>query len=298
MGEPGAVVRGGIVVTADGVTIRDVSVVGGEHGIEVDGAQRVVLERVKVSGAALDGINVRRSSVKIRDCLVQATGEYAQGIDISFGFDLEPSVVEGCTVHGGREGIVTHFAHARVADNRVSGTSLRGITLTEMSMAEVEENQVEGALGVGIFCGDYSMCEIEENSVSGTRPDLVVRNLTRLGYGIVAHYGADATLADNRLHGNARRVGSFLRASISARVESLPGIRPKPDLRRKQWRERRSWCATTAARKSAKAKARHLRLTYADARRGAKAADLCDDCAGKMPGHPAARRGRRPKAAA
>jgi hypothetical protein len=40
-----------------------------------------------------------------------------------------------------------------------------------------------------------------------------------------------------------------------------------------------------------------LRLTYADARRGAKQADLCDDCAGKLPGNPAARRGRRPKSA-
>ncbi len=29
-----------------------------------------------------------------------------------------------------------------------------------------------------------------------------------------------------------------------------------------------------------------LRITYADARRGAKQADLCDDCAGKMPGQP------------
>lgn len=41
-----------------------------------------------------------------------------------------------------------------------------------------------------------------------------------------------------------------------------------------------------------------MRVTYADARRGAKQADLCDDCAGKMPGQPAARRGRRPKSAA
>ena len=41
-----------------------------------------------------------------------------------------------------------------------------------------------------------------------------------------------------------------------------------------------------------------LRITFSDARRGAKQADLCDDCAGKMPGQPAARRGRRPKAAA
>ena len=41
-----------------------------------------------------------------------------------------------------------------------------------------------------------------------------------------------------------------------------------------------------------------LRVTYTDARRGSKVADLCDDCAGGLPGRAAARRGRRPKAAA
>jgi hypothetical protein len=41
-----------------------------------------------------------------------------------------------------------------------------------------------------------------------------------------------------------------------------------------------------------------LRVTYVDARRGSKVADLCDDCAGQMPGRAAARRGRRPKSAA
>jgi hypothetical protein len=41
-----------------------------------------------------------------------------------------------------------------------------------------------------------------------------------------------------------------------------------------------------------------LRLTYSDARRGAKIADLCDDCAGALPGRAAARRGRKPKSAA
>jgi hypothetical protein len=45
------------------------------------------------------------------------------------------------------------------------------------------------------------------------------------------------------------------------------------------------------------AKGATMRVTYTDARRGAKQADLCDDCAGKMPGRAAARRGRRPKAA-
>jgi hypothetical protein len=40
-----------------------------------------------------------------------------------------------------------------------------------------------------------------------------------------------------------------------------------------------------------------LRVTYTDARRGAKQADLCDNCAGQTPGRAVARRGRRPKSA-
>lgn len=40
------------------------------------------------------------------------------------------------------------------------------------------------------------------------------------------------------------------------------------------------------------------RVTFNDARRGAKAADLCDSCAGKAVGHQVARRGRKPKALA
>lgn len=41
-----------------------------------------------------------------------------------------------------------------------------------------------------------------------------------------------------------------------------------------------------------------MRLTWSDARRGAKEADLCGECAGGMPGRQVARRGRRPKNAA
>jgi hypothetical protein len=44
-------------------------------------------------------------------------------------------------------------------------------------------------------------------------------------------------------------------------------------------------------------KGAQLRVTFTDARRGAKQADLCDSCAGKMPGRAAARRGRKPKSA-
>jgi hypothetical protein len=41
-----------------------------------------------------------------------------------------------------------------------------------------------------------------------------------------------------------------------------------------------------------------MRINFTDARRGSKQADLCDNCAGGMPGQAVARRGRRPKSMA
>jgi nitrous oxidase accessory protein NosD len=214
VGEPGAVVRGGIVVRSDGVSISHVTVFGGDYGFDVENAQDVSLHDVVVGGARLDGIHVRASTVTIDGCAVDTPTSYGQGIDISFAVALPPSTVEGCTVHGGQEGIVTHYANAHLRGNTVTGTALRAITMTEMSMGDVSANVVDGALGVGIFCGDHSQCMIDRNVVTGTRPDVASGDRARDGYGIVAHYGATAELADNR----AGRVAAF----AEGRIEPMP----------------------------------------------------------------------------
>ena len=203
------------MITADDVTVRDLTIRGGEYGIEVDGAESVELDDVVIEGAKLDGINVRRSVVEIRDCAIHSLpGAFTQGIDISFGFDLAPSLVERCTITGGREGIVTHFALVLIRDNRVTGTELRAITMTEMSMGSIEDNEVAGALGVGIFCGDYSECNIEDNNVSDTAVDHESGDITRGGLAIVSHYGAEAKLDGNEISGSPGGIGAFVDATI------------------------------------------------------------------------------------
>lgn len=217
VGERGAVVRGGIVVKASDVVVRNVSTLGGEYGIEVDGARDVVLDDVRVVGATLDGIHVRRSRVTIRDCRVDSPAGYTQGIDISFSADMGMSMIQGCTVVGGQQGIVVDSAGADIHGNRVSSTSYQAITMTEMSMGMIAENEVAGAVGAGIACVDQSMCMIEDNHVSGTKADPTTPGLERqAGYGIVSDYKAEAELADNELVGNAGRVGVFAGAEISA----------------------------------------------------------------------------------
>jgi nitrous oxidase accessory protein NosD len=215
IGEPGTIVHGGILITADDVTVRNVTVREAEYGIEVDGADSVELEHVVVEGAALDGIHVRRSHVEISDCTIRSLpGAHTQGIDISFGFDLAPSRVERCTVVGGQEGIVTHFTRVLVRDNHVSATELRAITMTEMSMGRIEDNEVAGALGVGIFCGDYSQCEIEDNLVSDVEPDHASGDRTRLGVAIQAHYGAEAEVDGNEIVRSPGGVAGVLAGTV------------------------------------------------------------------------------------
>ena len=101
---------------------------------------------------------------------------------------------------------------AMLSRNRVSGTSLRGITLTEMSMGMAERNDVDGALGIGILCGDHSECELAANHVSAVRPDPASQDPTRMGYAIVSQLGAHA-----QLHASRGKVGAFVGGTIVRR---------------------------------------------------------------------------------
>ena len=217
VGEPGAVVEGGIVVTADDVVVRGVTVHGGEVGILLEEVEDVLVEDVTVVGATMDGIAARKSGgVTIRDCVVHGLAdEHTQAIDVSFAMTLPTIRVEGCDVTGGAEGIAIQMAHVEVRGNVVRGSRLRGISLNEMSMGIVRDNVVEDALGIGILCMDYSMCEIRENRIVGTRADGESGVRSRAGYAIVSHYGSSADVDDNELVGNARTMRAFVNSEIT-----------------------------------------------------------------------------------
>ena len=208
VGSPGTIVEGGIVVRASGVVIRNLTVVGGENGIDVENSRRVRIDGVHVLGAKMDSIHVRFSQVMIRDCTVGVAGPYAQGIDISYSGYQGMGSVENCDVSGGSEGIVVHASTIMVRGNRVHGTGMRGITMSEMSMGEVAENNVSGSVGVGVYCGDHSMCDISRNTVAGMRSDRT-GNTATAGVGIEANFFAEAELKNNVLVGNPTPTALF-----------------------------------------------------------------------------------------
>ena len=205
-GAPGAVAQGPITVTADDVTIRGLVVRGGESGITVRDARGVLLEDIQVTGARLHGVEVVGASATIRGCTIDGLrSAYAQGVEVRNASGNGRTVIQGCTISGGQEGLVTHSARAEFLDNVVTSTTLRAIAITEMSEGIIGGNHVSGALGIGLFCGDMSHCEIRGNTVRDVRPDEGVKS--RAGYAVVGWYYSTLRVHGNDLDRPAVHVG-------------------------------------------------------------------------------------------
>lgn len=196
-GAAGAVVRGPIRILADDVVVRDLSVRGGGNGVLVREADGVVLDRIAVSGSAMHGIEVVDGSALVRDCSLSGpAGPQVQGFEVRNANGRPRTVVEGCTVRGGMEGLVSHVSRVEFRDNLVVGTTLRGLVVTEMSEGLMEGNTVRDAAGVGYYCGDMSHCEVRRNIARGIVDDGSGMK-SRAGYGAVAWYYSTMRVAGN-----------------------------------------------------------------------------------------------------
>jgi hypothetical protein len=205
----GGVVRGGIVIRADHVTLRNVTVVGGTYGIDVEHAQHVVLDRVRVLHFDLDAIRALDAGVMVDRCSVTApSGPLATGVLISYSMGRPMSMVSRCTIVGVREGISTHSSMVDVMDNHVVGTTVRGISLSEMSMDRASGNEVESARGIAIVCMDHSICEIEHNTVTGAQVD-GNEDPSRHGVAIESYFYAEAHVSHNTVVASPGGVQAF-----------------------------------------------------------------------------------------
>ena len=193
----GGIVEGGIVIRASHVALRHITVVGGMYGVNVEHAQQVTIDHVRVVRPLLDGIRAVDAGVMIEDCSVSApAGPFVTGVLISYSMGRPMSMISGCTIAGTREGIATHSSMVDVMHNHVMSTTERGILLGEMSMDSASHNVVEGARGIGIICMDHSVCKIERNTVTATQVD-GSQNPSRAGIGIESYFYAEAQVSNN-----------------------------------------------------------------------------------------------------
>lgn len=207
-----------VTIAANGVSLSQVDVSGGDVGVLVTRSIRVNLEDIRVSGAVRRGIDIVLSSAQVHSCQVSdPVTTYAWGIDVvnSMGSNRPPSTIQGCRVSGGQEGIVSHASMVFIRDNQVRQTTLRGIAVTEMSEGNVDHNRIEDVMGTGLYCGDRSFCNLRQNTVVGALAQPDVPANWSAGYGAVLLFGADAYLEGNDFQQVAvPGVGVFLDSTI------------------------------------------------------------------------------------
>lgn len=199
--EPGARIvapeskPGVLVAGTSGVRLRDLHVTGGSSGIEVRHSDDVTLADITVRGSRLHGIFVHDAEVEVTDCAIAGLrSDLAQGFEIINSDTRGDSVVDGCTVTGPVfEGISSHVSRVTFTDNVVTGSTERGIVITEMSMGSAMRNLVSEAHGAGYFCGDMSRCAFLDNRARGiASADDGWRSSA--GHGLVVHFHSTATV--------------------------------------------------------------------------------------------------------
>jgi len=216
-GVPGAEVWGPVTVLAGGTVLDGLRVVGGPVGVSVQ-ADGVRLEGLDVRGARLRGIEVVAGSASILDCSVGGLiRPDAQGIDVRNSDGHRRTLIQGCTVSSGQEGIVSHVSSVELRDNVIRGTTARAITVTEMSEGKVYGNTVARAVGVGLYCGDMSRCDFRGNVVRGVAPD-PAGVTTQAGFGAVATWYAMLHLSGNTFQvASPHPVGVFMQSLLVPR---------------------------------------------------------------------------------
>ena len=214
------------IVAADGTTaiaIRDVRgvrlqglvVLGGDYGISVDESDAVQLIGNQVAGARMAGIRLSRASALIKGNEIRAgTGPYGMGIELANTMSRPSSVITGNVVAGAtHEGIILHNSHAMIEGNTVTGSGLRGISISEMSMATVAKNTIMDNADAGIWVVDSSIADIAGNHIGAMRPGPEGRM-----NGIGVFYHAEVILGrDNRIEVDADRA---VVATLGGIVES------------------------------------------------------------------------------
>jgi parallel beta-helix repeat protein len=196
-------------VSASGVRLQDLTVLGGVSGISIREANNVSVDAVVVGGAKLQGIEVVDASAYITGARVeQLTSSYAQGIEVRNSDGRPDTVIEDSLVTGGQEGIVSHVSEVTFRNNLVSGTTMRGIAVTEMSDGTVESNRVHDAAGTGLYCGDMSRCAFSNNQVGPVSAG--DGGLSSAGWGLVVNYHATASSNGDALTGAAGTRADFV----------------------------------------------------------------------------------------
>ncbi len=178
------------VIDTSDVTIRLLTITGGEVGVLVRNSKDVTITQNTISDNHMRGVRVVFGSARITENLIANTsGSGAKGIHIANSLSWPESTVSGNVVErSGAEGILTNLAHVVIEDNVVRDNDGGGIAIREMSIASVLGNTVTGNAETGILVLDMSSANVSDNYIEVARGD-----------GIRLEFHAEARLSGNQI---------------------------------------------------------------------------------------------------
>ena len=191
-----------VAVEGHGVTLENLTIIGGNHGVRNSGALRMIIRDCLVLDAVEDGIRLFVGDIRVLGTTIQGAG--ANGLRIMRGGSVAMS--NGQILDNARDGIYAEQNAAITANNNIiRGNQSNGVTLHSASQGDFGGNEISQNMGTGLLVQAGSTADIDDNTVSDNQGD-----------GIIGYLGATLVLHGNNVTGN---LGSGLVGNAHSTVQ-------------------------------------------------------------------------------
>ena len=177
-----------VAAEGHGVTLENLTIIGGNHGVRNSGALRMTIRNCLIQDAIEDGIRVFVGDVRVLHTTIQGAG--ANGLRIMRGGSVAMSNSQ--ILDNARDGIYAEQNAAITANsNTIRGNQSNGVTLHSASQGDFGGNEITQNLGTGLLVQAGSAADIDNNTIFDNQGD-----------GIIGYLGATLALHGNNLTGN------------------------------------------------------------------------------------------------
>jgi hypothetical protein len=177
-----------VAVEGHGVTLENLTIIGGNHGVRNSGAFRMTIRNSLIQDAVVDGIRVFVGDVRVQETTIQGAGE--NGLRIMRGGSVAMSNSQ--ILDNARDGIYAEQNAAITANNNtISGNQSNGVTLHSASQGDFGGNEITRNQGTGLLVQAGSTADIDDNTIFENQGD-----------GIIGYLGATLVLHGNDVTGN------------------------------------------------------------------------------------------------
>lgn len=184
-----------VYVRANGVTLENLTLVGGAFGMRIDGAVRAIARKVVIQASASHGVQAFVGDIRFMDCTIEDAGgngvNVVRGASVVFSQGSDVRNNRGAGIYVEANGIVLVTGSTTISGNGGDGVALENGASGTIRGSTLEKNGVDPSRGGNGLVAGMARAVVLNSTISDNRE-----------HGILIQAGSTAGIDGNTITGN------------------------------------------------------------------------------------------------